>query len=180
MPPARLACAVASVVLAIVVPLGVARSLEAAEAEKGAAGGKVLADSGFRPRPHGFGFENWGGDDYPGSDLTPADAAQLFGDRVCARFKDGQCVPTPAARVWKPRTSRYQARLASRSSTVKLGETEVRDRISLRAPVVRAAVLGAVFVVLPAVLALLALFFAAIVQPSARHYLPVPPPGQLA
>jgi hypothetical protein len=68
--------------------------------EKIATQGKLLADSGFRPKPGGFGFENWGGDQYPTSALTPEDARDLFGDRVCARFSAGSCVPTPAAKLW--------------------------------------------------------------------------------
>lgn len=62
--------------------------------------GKVLVDTGFRPQPSGFAFENWGGDQYPLSNLTPDDARALFGDRVCARFEKGSCVPTPAAKLW--------------------------------------------------------------------------------
>jgi hypothetical protein len=62
--------------------------------------GKVLVDTGFRPQPSGFAFENWGGDQYPLSNLTADDARALFGDRVCARFEKGSCVPTPAAKLW--------------------------------------------------------------------------------
>lgn len=62
--------------------------------------GAVLADSGFRPKPGGFGFENWGGDEYPHSDLTADDAMLLFGERVCARWDGAVCVPTPATRAW--------------------------------------------------------------------------------
>ncbi len=62
--------------------------------------GKVLADSGFRPKPNGFGFANWGGDEYPHSDLTPNDAVDLFGERVCARWNGDTCIPTPAAKAW--------------------------------------------------------------------------------
>ncbi len=36
---------------------------------------QVIADSGFRPKPHGFAFENWGGQKYPYSKITPDDAA---------------------------------------------------------------------------------------------------------
>jgi hypothetical protein len=61
---------------------------------------EVLADNGFRPRPDGFGFENWGGKTYPNSQLTPDDAYFLFGDQACARRKDQSCVPTPGARLW--------------------------------------------------------------------------------
>ena len=72
----------------------------AEDGEKGGASGKILADSGFRPRPNGFGFENWGGDQYPVSNLTGDEAAYLFGDRVCARFEGDSCVPTAAAKLW--------------------------------------------------------------------------------
>lgn len=68
--------------------------------EKGAVQGKVLADSGFRPKPNGFGFQNWGGDQHPISKLTAEDVQGLFGDRVCARFEKNECVLTPAAKLW--------------------------------------------------------------------------------
>lgn len=60
----------------------------------------VLADSGFRPKPNGFSFENWGGKQYPYSRLTADDSYFLFGDQACARIKDDSCVPTPGARLW--------------------------------------------------------------------------------
>ena len=66
----------------------------------GGGSGKVVADSGFRPKPNGFGFGNWSGDQYPISNLTADDAAALFGDRVCARFKGESCEPTAAAKLW--------------------------------------------------------------------------------
>ena len=62
--------------------------------------GTVIADSGFRPKPGGFSFENWGGDQYPHSDLTANDAVVLFGERVCARWQGDTCVPTPATKTW--------------------------------------------------------------------------------
>ena len=63
-------------------------------------GGQVVVDSGFRPKPNGFSFENWGGTDHPASKLTPADAEYLFGEQVCARRDDDACVPTPGAQMW--------------------------------------------------------------------------------
>jgi hypothetical protein len=60
----------------------------------------VVADSGFRPKPHGFSFENWGGNQHPHAKLTPDDAAYLFGDQACARKQDDVCVPTPGAKLW--------------------------------------------------------------------------------
>jgi hypothetical protein len=63
-------------------------------------GGQVIADSGFRPNPHGFSFANWGGEEHPQAQLTADDAAYLFGDQVCARKQGESCVPTPAASMW--------------------------------------------------------------------------------
>ena len=62
--------------------------------------GEVVADSGFRPQPHGFSFQNWGGTEHPHAQLTADDAAYLFGDQVCARRQGDSCVPTPAANMW--------------------------------------------------------------------------------
>ncbi len=84
-----------------VVMLGllVASPLSAANVEPGTEG-KVAADTEFRPKPHGFQFQNWGGGENPQGDLTADDARCLFGDQVCARVKDGKCEPTPAAKTW--------------------------------------------------------------------------------
>ncbi len=62
--------------------------------------GKTLVDSGFRPKPSGFSFPNWGGDEHPASKLTPNDLVQLFGERVCVRWNGNDCVPTPGAMLW--------------------------------------------------------------------------------
>jgi hypothetical protein len=62
--------------------------------------GKTLVDTGFRPKPSGFSFPNWGGDEHPSSDLTPNDLVQLFGERVCVRWQGDNCVPTPGAALW--------------------------------------------------------------------------------
>lgn len=61
---------------------------------------QVIADSGFRPKPHGFSFENWGGGEHPHSKLTPDDVAFLFGDQACARKQGDTCIPTPGAKLW--------------------------------------------------------------------------------
>ena len=71
-----------------------------AETVEPGAQGEVAADTSFRPKPHGFKFENWGGGENPQGDLTADDARCLFGDQVCARIKDGKCEPTPAAKTW--------------------------------------------------------------------------------
>lgn len=65
-----------------------------------AARAEVLVDSGFRPSPNGFAFANWGGEEHPIAELTPDDAAYLFGEQACARFENESCVPTPGARLW--------------------------------------------------------------------------------
>lgn len=79
---------------------GLSAPAYAADDPKSSAGATVLADSGFRPKPAGFSFENWGGDQYPYSDLTANDAVALFGEQVCARWNGDKCIPTPAAKVW--------------------------------------------------------------------------------
>lgn len=91
--------AMAVCIATILVAGALVDSARAADA-KSATSGKVLADSGFRPKPNGFGFENWGGDQHPISKLTAADVQGLFGDRVCARFEKNECVLTPAAKLW--------------------------------------------------------------------------------
>ncbi len=61
---------------------------------------KTLVDSGFRPKPSGFSFPNWGGNEHPSSELTPNDLVKLFGERVCVRWKGDDCVPIPGATLW--------------------------------------------------------------------------------
>jgi hypothetical protein len=75
-------------------------SAQAADQKNAPPQGQTLSDSGFRPKPEGFGFENWSGDQYPMADLTADDARAIFGDRVCARFSGNSCAPTPAAKLW--------------------------------------------------------------------------------
>jgi hypothetical protein len=87
----------------VIAASSLAEVVSAADSDKPASPateGKILADSGFRPSPHGFSFENWGGNEYPYSDLTPNDAAELFGPRACARYSGDSCVPTPGAKLW--------------------------------------------------------------------------------
>jgi hypothetical protein len=83
-----------------IVATGSLLTAEAADPAKTSDNAKVLADTGFRPSPNGFSFENWSGDQYPYSDLTANDAMGLFGERVCARIEGEQCIPTPAAKLW--------------------------------------------------------------------------------
>lgn len=90
-----------SIALVLAVATSFPSNLITAQAPvSGGGSGRTVADSGFRPKPNGFGFENWSGDRYPISNLTADDAAALFGDRVCARFKGESCEPTAAAKLW--------------------------------------------------------------------------------
>ncbi len=60
--------------------------------------GKPLADTGFRPDPNGFSFQNYG-DDIKVVNLTSAEMRRLYGDGVCesAAQTDGSCILTPQA-----------------------------------------------------------------------------------
>src|SRR5262245_44705374 len=48
-----------------------------------ASSSNMTADTGFRPKPAGFGFENWGNEPENANDLTADDMIKLFGrDKV--------------------------------------------------------------------------------------------------
>lgn len=64
-----------------------------------ASGATASDDSGFRPGINGFAFQNYG-DDIATVDLTPAEMHRMFGDKVCACLKDGNCTLTYPARMW--------------------------------------------------------------------------------
>jgi|GEM_PF-1768543 len=83
-----------------VYPLFVSFLLACSSAASVSAEDKNLVDSGFRPKPSGFSFPNWGGDEHPGAQLTANDLVDLFGERVCVRWQGNDCVPTPGARLW--------------------------------------------------------------------------------
>ncbi|MCX6018945.1 MAG: hypothetical protein NTZ50_10680 [Chloroflexi bacterium] len=72
-------------------------STDATQSDAPVADGAI--DSGFRPDPNGFAFENYGNEDGV-TNLTVADIQRLFGDQPCARMKKGVCVLTPAGRAW--------------------------------------------------------------------------------
>ena len=59
--------------------------------------GPLVADSGFRPNPDGYAFENYGGGEE--KDLNAAQMVRLFGREVCENA-DGRCVLTTVARGW--------------------------------------------------------------------------------
>jgi hypothetical protein len=68
----------------------------------------VVADSGFRPGPNGFTFENYGATLSSGAvptNLTPADMQALFGSVVCADAAIGKCDLIPEAQAWMDQTN---------------------------------------------------------------------------
>jgi len=105
--------------------------LAAENVEPGKAG-EVAADTEFRPKPNGFRFENWGGGELPQGGLTADDTRCLFGDQVCARFEQGKCVPTPAAKVWIAAMNKMMAGghcegMAALSSALFTGHEKAQD-----------------------------------------------------
>lgn len=57
-------------------------------------------DWGFRPRPHGFAFENYTNMDMP-TNLTPVEMRRLFGPQVCeGGAAMGACTLVPQAEQW--------------------------------------------------------------------------------
>lgn len=69
---------------------------DAGEPIHGAVGG---LDTGFRPNPNGFKFENYGNE---GSitNLTAVEMRRLFGDAACASTAGGGCILTPPVQQW--------------------------------------------------------------------------------
>jgi hypothetical protein len=71
-----------------------------------------VADSGFRPAPNGFTFQNYGDTLDNGAvptNLTPADMKAMFGDAVCADAAIGKCDLTPEAQAWMDQTNQEMA-----------------------------------------------------------------------
>ena len=56
-------------------------------------------DSGFNPKTHAFGFENYGGDPKI-VNLTAIEMVRMFGDKVCASKQNGTCTLSPVAKQW--------------------------------------------------------------------------------
>ena len=72
----------------------------------------VVADSGFRPGPNGFTFQNYGdtlSDGAVPSNLTAADVKALFGNAVCADAAIGKCDLIPQAQAWMDQTNQEMA-----------------------------------------------------------------------
>jgi hypothetical protein len=76
-----------------------ATALAAQVSPSTAPAGTVLADSGFRPLINGFSFPNYGANE-PFENLTAAEMLRLFGDTVCVRHVNNQCMLTPEAQQW--------------------------------------------------------------------------------
>ncbi len=74
--------------------------------------GSVVADSGFRPGPNGFTFQNYGetlSDGAVPTDLTPADVQAMFGNVVCADAAIGKCDLIPEAQAWMDEMNQQMA-----------------------------------------------------------------------
>ncbi len=56
--------------------------------------GTLIADSGFRPKPNGFMFPNYG-PDFMQNDILPDDLRRMFGDGVCAAIVNNSCILAP-------------------------------------------------------------------------------------
>jgi hypothetical protein len=72
----------------------------------------VVADSGFRPGPDGFTFQNYGdtlSDGAVPTNLTPADVKALFGTAVCADAAVGKCDLIPQAQAWMDQMNQEMA-----------------------------------------------------------------------
>ena len=72
----------------------------------------VVADTGFRPGPDGFPFQNYGNvlsDGAAPTNLTPADVQALFGNAVCADAAIGKCDLIPEAQAWMDKTNQQMA-----------------------------------------------------------------------
>ena len=89
--------------LAVSISVGAA-TLTLAHSGAGAARGKIVADSGFRPKVNGFSFENYGSGK---ADLSAHELRLLFGSRACMFVKkSGACVPTPSGQAWLKQQNR--------------------------------------------------------------------------
>jgi hypothetical protein len=72
----------------------------------------VVADSGFRPGPNGFTFQNYGAtlsDGAVPTNLTPADVQAIFGNAVCADAAIGKCDLIPQAQAWMEQMNQEMA-----------------------------------------------------------------------
>jgi hypothetical protein len=72
----------------------------------------VVVDSGFRPGPNGFTFQNYGDTLASGAvptNLTPTDVEDIFGKPVCADAAIGKCDLIPEAQAWMEQMNQAMA-----------------------------------------------------------------------
>jgi hypothetical protein len=66
--------------------------------------GLIVADSGFRPKPDGYSFENYVGKKRNGKivpELAVSDLLKMFGEsEVCIKLQNGVCTPRQEALAW--------------------------------------------------------------------------------
>ena len=74
-----------------------APAAEVGEAPSYTPSGRIVADSGFRPDPDGFGFPNYSTSH---QELAAEQMVDLFGRDVCSSEEREACVLTPPAEVW--------------------------------------------------------------------------------
>ena len=75
-----------------------------AHSSAGARSGKIVADSGYRPKVNGFSFENYGVGE---ANLSASEVRVLFGSRACMFVKkSGACVLTPSGLAWLKQQNR--------------------------------------------------------------------------
>src|SRR3989304_5130698 len=86
----------AAAVLAVLVASGAAQGADL-EPQPYVPSGQIVADLGFRPKPNGFSFENYG---EARTNLTPETMQLLFGKAACRAGSGARCVLHPPARAW--------------------------------------------------------------------------------
>src|SRR5712692_1937937 len=90
-----------AIALALLIAAGLPRTASAKVTQDD---GKIIADLGFRPATHGFGFENYTGDIKP-TNLTAVEMRRMFGDQVCARISGDTCDLIPPAQEFMRTTN---------------------------------------------------------------------------
>lgn len=125
---------VAFLLLAVVLALPVTSWARPATGTESASPRRLRApvsDLGFKPKPDGFSFENYGSDSEP-QNMTEADVRALFGDKACTMSSGGKLVLTPTARKWMNQVNSEMANghcegMAALSLMFYTGEEDVKD-----------------------------------------------------
>jgi hypothetical protein len=68
----------------------------------------TVNDLGFKPKPNGFSFENYGSDEEP-QNLTTDIVRALFGDAACTIKSGGKLVLSPPAKQWMDEVNKDMA-----------------------------------------------------------------------